>query len=188
MVNKYLWKEGAREERDLQRQINLPVFDPYQVTPQTGKVFLDRLSPDAGLTFFRWSTEGQRDQDSRCSSEARAAAWGESEPGSNLAVRLPSHCYIEDPGVCKRTLGIVLHPPACLGLHKVWLAGGAQTPGAWHKAGPPVPLQPWDPIPCTESPGSWINSPDSQPIRCVIWAWSLSIQSRKWSHVVFKPL
>lgn len=80
MVNKYLWKEGAREERDLQRQINLPVFDPYQVTPQTGKVFLDRLSPDAGLTFFRWSTEGQRDQDSRCSSEARAAAWAYQNP------------------------------------------------------------------------------------------------------------
>lgn len=35
-------KEEAKEERDLQdwRQINLPMFDPYQVT-QAGKLFLD---------------------------------------------------------------------------------------------------------------------------------------------------
>lgn len=41
--HKYLEKKTVKEERDLQgwRQINSPVFDFCQVTPQAGKLFRD---------------------------------------------------------------------------------------------------------------------------------------------------
>lgn len=125
-------KEGAREQRDLPgwKQKNSPVFDPYQVTPQTGRALTLASHSSDGQ-----QTDGQRDRGAPI--RGQSCAWGASEPGAASQSLCPGILYRRPTGLQK---GLALDPAACLGVHKAWLAGAAEASGTGRKAGAPVYL------------------------------------------------